>query len=255
MPLLHNELRALWQQAGYHTKMGSAAVVPPPSSKFKRLYHFTTAEHAVSDIVFSRLKVALLNQLNDPFELLSARFMNNRDIRSVIRKHKDQLAQEFGLLCFSADWTDPVLWTHYADKHKGMCFGFDVPVGEALKVEYQEARIEIANGRILDNDLEEQLLKTKYLSWEYEQEYRVQVRLTNADKEEALYFEKIGSRIHLAEVILGARCTSSVNEVRRIVNMQHADVVTFQSRLADGSFHIVPFESTIPSTASHKQKR
>jgi hypothetical protein len=31
-----------------------------------------------------------------------------------------------GLLCFGADWSSSVMWSHYADKHKGICLGFDV---------------------------------------------------------------------------------------------------------------------------------
>ncbi len=229
--------------------MGSAAVVPPPSSAFKRLYHLTSAEHAISDIVFRRLKVAQLNQLNDPFELLAARFLNNSGIRSAVTSYKDKLAREYGLLCFSEDWTDPVLWTHYGARHKGICLGFDVPAGLAEKVQYQENRI-VVEGAKIDEPLERKLLTTKYKSWQYEKEWRVPVLLKDAIIEEGINFERIGDRIHLAEVILGARCSASANDVRRVVDMHHANVVTFQARLAHGSFNIVPLETTTPRSAS-----
>ena len=41
-----------------------------------RLYHFTLAKHALSNIQNRWLKIAEINQLNDPFELLA---MNLRD--------------------------------------------------------------------------------------------------------------------------------------------------------------------------------
>jgi hypothetical protein len=245
---LHSELRPLWANAGYHSKMGSAAVVPPPSPHFKRLYHLTSAEHAISDIVFSRLKIADLNQLNDPFELLGARFLNNRNIMTAVQAHKDRLAKEYGLLCLSEDWTDPVLWTHYGARHKGICLGLDVPSGLAEKVKYQEDRIQVSSDT-LDDQLKRKLLLTKYKSWEYENEWRIPLLLAQATKEGALFFERLGNRIYLAEVILGARCTISADDVRRLVNKHHSDVETFQARLAKGSFNIVPDEATIPRQA------
>jgi hypothetical protein len=47
----YNEhLRQLWVDKGYSRDMGSAAVVPPPPDGFRRLYHFTSAEYAISSM-------------------------------------------------------------------------------------------------------------------------------------------------------------------------------------------------------------
>ena len=73
MPL-NNHLRALWRERGYPDGMGSAAVVPPPPKGIRRLYHLTSAEYAISNIVFNRLKVARFSDLNDPFELSAPGF-------------------------------------------------------------------------------------------------------------------------------------------------------------------------------------
>ena len=238
------KMRKLWAEAGYSPKVASAFVVPPPSSKFKRLYHLTSAEHAISNIALCRLKVALLNQLNDPFELLAAELLNNHELASAVRDFKSQLAAKVGLLCFSSDWNDPVLWTHYASRHSGICLGLDVPTELAMKVEYQNSRIKVSGGA-LDEMLQKTLLSTKYSSWKYEGEWRVQVDLAKSDKEGPIYFERIGHRIHLAEVVLGVNCAASVSSVANLVNKHHNDVVTFQARLAYGSFGIVPQEQTI----------
>jgi hypothetical protein len=251
---LHSELRVLWAKAGYHSKMGSAAVVPPPSPNYRRLYHLTSADYGISDIALCRLKVAQLDQLNDPFELLAARFLNNKDIKTAVQAYKDELAKEYGLLCFSEDWTDPVLWTHYGSRHKGICLGFDVPAGLAEQVTYQEDRI-IVDGNSIDKFLKRRLLLTKYESWRYEKEWRLPVLLGDAAKEGDVRFEQIGNRIHLAEVVLGARCTASVDQVRKLVNKHHANVVTFQARLANGSFLIVPLEHTIPKKPALRHVR
>ena len=60
---------------------------------------------------------------------------NARDRRGL--RDKDKLDSENGILCFSEDWTDPVLWTHYGAKHRGICLGFDVKDGFAKKIVYR----------------------------------------------------------------------------------------------------------------------
>jgi hypothetical protein len=211
------KMRALWEDAGYSRFMGSAFVVPPPPAKFKRLYHLTSADYAVSNVALCRLKVALLDQLNDPFELQAAKELNNRSLTLAIHEFRDQLAPKVGLLCFSEAWTDPVLWTHYGARHRGVCLGFDVPVELAMQVDYQNDRIKVVGGA-LDAMAQAALLSTKYSSWKYEREWRVQVDLSRAAKEGPIYFEQIGERIHLAEVVLGVNCVASVPAIQKLVD-------------------------------------
>jgi hypothetical protein len=116
---LNQHLRREWKKAGLPTSMGSAAAAPPPPKGFRRVYHLTSADHAINDIVFKRLKVARISELNDPFELLALNFRGN-NFKKVVREYKKKLDQEQGLLCFSTDWIDPVLWSHYAEKHMGV---------------------------------------------------------------------------------------------------------------------------------------
>src|SRR5262249_32150283 len=139
MPL-NRQLRKLWVDAGYSSHMGSAAVVPPPQAQYRRVYYLTTAEYGLSNIVFRRLEVARFSQLNDPFELLAPKF-TDRKMRDEVGKFKNAIDKEDGLLCFSSDWTDPVLWSHYGAKHTGICLGFDVEKSILRHVKYQSSRI------------------------------------------------------------------------------------------------------------------
>src|ERR1700681_4254027 len=90
--------------------------------------HLTLLEHAKTNIQFRRLKVAMFSDANDPFELLAlnCRGRGKREARKVLRQFKESQDDETGVLCFSRSWSNPVLWSHYADKHKGVCLGFDV---------------------------------------------------------------------------------------------------------------------------------
>ena len=62
--------KAEWERLGYDPEIGSAIATLPPPIEFLRVFHLTTAEFAISDIAFSRLKVATFADLNDPFESL-----------------------------------------------------------------------------------------------------------------------------------------------------------------------------------------
>src|SRR4051812_2710288 len=99
MPL-NTHLRKLWEQAGYSTKMGSAAVVPPPPSMWRRVYYLTSAEYAVSNIVFARIKLVRFTKLNDPFELLAPKSID-KSVQARVAEFRNTFDEENGVLCFS----------------------------------------------------------------------------------------------------------------------------------------------------------
>jgi hypothetical protein len=90
-----------------------------------RLYHFLSAEHALEDIAKRRIKISEIKQLNDPFELVCV-YQKDQGLRQALRVYKMAINARYGVLCFSKHWHNPVLWSHYADKHRGICLGFDI---------------------------------------------------------------------------------------------------------------------------------
>lgn len=243
---LNNELRSLWKDAGYPRTMGSAAVIPPPRRRDRRVYYMTSAEYAVSNIVFKRLKVARFSKLNDPFELLSLK-SSDRGIRKRAIAFRDRFDRQNGVLCFSEDWTDPVLWSHYGDRHRGVCLGFDTRKAKLKPVSYQAKRlVKKLEQEEFDPDLEQLLLVTKYESWSYEKEQRMLVPLSEADSEADLHFLSFDGDMELTEVILGPSCGINCARMREMVDERYPGVVTFQARLAWNSFQFVPDEKTVP---------
>jgi len=91
-----------------------------------RAYYLTGSQFAVSNLALRRIKIARFADLNDPFELLGVD-IGNKEHRSAFRATKDQLNESKGLICFSKSWSSPLMWGHYAEKHTGICLGFDVP--------------------------------------------------------------------------------------------------------------------------------
>ena len=102
---------------------------------YRRLYHFWNREHGLWTLQNRRVRVSRILELNDPFEFLA---LNLRDPikRRALREVKRELNRTKGILCFSENWNNPVMWAHYADRYKGVCLGFDVAVststGESL---------------------------------------------------------------------------------------------------------------------------
>ncbi len=245
---INKALRQKWVDAGYDPNMGSAIVMPPPPTDFLRLYYMTSAEFGISNIALGRLKVSRFSDLNDPFELMALK-SEDRQVRETTRKFKDEYDRHTGLLCFSANWTSPVLWSHYGSRHEGICLGVDLKRTMAQKVCYKDERVltsfEEAGGQ-LDERLKDVLLRTKFDHWRYEEEFRMFVRLDDVLREGRLHFYEFSDNLRLTEVILGPQCSLSLDAVRRLTRTQHRHAVVFKARLAWNSFADVPDECTVP---------
>src|SRR5258708_39847836 len=97
----------------------------------------------MDDLRKGRLKIATLDELNDPFELFAGS-LPEYTVRQAFRRGKDNLLTKIGFLCFSRDWRNPVQWSHYSDKHRGLCLGFDVADDFVRRVVYSKRRIATA---------------------------------------------------------------------------------------------------------------
>lgn len=242
--------RQAWVNAGYRSDLSSAAADQPPSPEFIRLYYLTSTTHALSNITFSRLKLARFRDLNDPFELLSVRLIDKK-LRAAVKDFKTNLDAQVGLLCFSEDWGSPLMWSHYAEKHRGICLGFDVLRTEVQAVKYDDKRVRAAldadsDPNNLPADLQTILRQTKCHEWRYEQEQRMCVTLTEATAVGTLHFRPFDNKLRLAEVVLGPNCAEPLEDVRRIVARHHPEARTYKARLAWQHFKVVPMESSVP---------
>jgi hypothetical protein len=164
---LNNDLRRFWCEAGGTGKESSAAVCMPAPDGCSQVYYLTSAEYATSNVVFRRLKVARFSELNDPFELLAPTTAQRR-LHLEIRKYRENFDADNEVLCFSSDWIDPVLWSHYGAQHHGICLGFNVPNAVLRDVKYQMDRMVIDTPTIkqgLNAAFADTILCTKFESW------------------------------------------------------------------------------------------
>jgi Protein of unknown function (DUF2971) len=206
------------------------------------VYHFLNANHGLDDIRRRRMKVATLHELNDPFELYGVS-LKDEGLRPVVRELKAKAAAQMGLLCFSRDWHNPVLWSHYGDRHTGLCLGFEVPDEHLFFVSYSRRRVAITaedlRYRVRGTDNFMKFLFTKYTHWRYEAEARVFINLTEVQSDNGLHFADFGTIFRLRTVIVGAQSAVTRGELSAALGELTATVKVFKARLAFRTFRVV----------------
>ena len=208
-----------------------------------RVYHFLNRQYGLENIRRRRLKVATINALNDPFEMIAAA-SPNAHVRAALLKAKDEINRHTGLLCFSRDWHNSVQWAHYAEKHQGLCLGFDLPDALLVPVQYQPRRITIVPGVIQPDGsvaamFIRDLVRTKSSHWRYENEVRRFVDFADCDTEGTLHFANFSDQLRLREVIVGHLSTVTRNELADALGDLAVTVRTKKARLAFRSFRVV----------------
>lgn len=206
-----------------------------------RGYHFVPSGFGLEDLRHRRLKIARLEELNDPFELLGFA-AREPAIRKAFADTKASLAKDRGMLCFSRGWHNPVQWSHYAEQHRGLCLGFDIPDAMLTEVTYLSKRPlpDMATLAGTGPAAQAEMIKvltTKFSHWRYENEVRVFIDLT--DPIGPLYFEDFGPSLTLREVIVGARCNASRANIAAALGSLASTVITRKARLAFRSFRVV----------------
>src|ERR1700735_183711 len=213
-------------------------MIESAASQPQRLYHFSATTFALDDIRNARLKIAQISDLNDPFEL-RCMDTSGRNVRWAYDGWREECSARFGVLCFTENWKDILQWSHYADRHRGICLGFDVAgePGKFGKVTYVDKKD--LPPETPDQGLVWHALTTKLKIWEYEREWRVFTTLKDevwsdyASKK--LYFADFGKALVLRHVILGFENTSSTKE---IFDLADGDVRVSRVQLADATFEL-----------------
>ena len=208
-----------------------------------RLYRFLNAEFGLRSIRERRLRIGRIEELNDDFEFVGLA-LRKRDDRVALRNMRKQLNVGNGVLCMSKDWESPLMWAHYADSHKGMVLGFDVPEKAYYAVEYIDQRPRLADFGLenlagISSEEMKRLIKMKAAGWKHEKEYRAYIALREGEEinGQTHYFMPFSEELRLREVIVGLRYQGSRAEIVEAV--ADAGVDTFMARGAFKDFRVV----------------
>jgi len=180
------------------------------------LYRYLNAQAALKSIESQSFKVGRIRDFNDPFEWrpgLTGYSPSGEGLaHTFIEKFLDRIHNMHGILCFSDTFRQPVLWSHYADKHRGVAFEVEYrnDPERVIKMKYTDERPVVDVRRIKEVEyLKSQLNRLifqKSTGWSYENEYRVFIRLRDCRADGEWYFRPIEmptEDILLKRVILG----------------------------------------------------
>ena len=122
----------------------------------------------------SRLKIRALvgDQIRDFHK------MGPEGRRAKLRELMEEIDELVGVLSLVERCDHVLMWSHYADSHRGLCLRFKVPreqsfFGEARKVVYSPVRPVLNPVKDKIEEMVEKALLTKAESWRYEAEWRV----------------------------------------------------------------------------------
>jgi hypothetical protein len=198
-----------------------------------RVYKFLSCKYGLKALREQRLKISEVHSLNDAFDLLPFD-LSDPEFRQGVVASRSEIGSNRGMLCFSQHWHNPVLWAHYAESHKGLCIGFDVPDDCAQPVTYIERPIKVTR---LDYETANKMLFTKYEHWHYEEGVRMWSTLE--DKSGGYYFKKFGDDLRVAEVICGAASPVSRRRIDQALGRRSNGIKTMRVRLAFDAFRVV----------------
>jgi hypothetical protein len=217
--------------------------------KTKRAYYMTSEKWAKIAIAERRLKLSRFYESNDPFELnlFDSRDQSDRLYVKLLNEYFDK---NVGMICFGVTNDAPAMWAHYADKHKGVCLGFDIEAIQLTPVTYTDAKLkfrfdpDLPNAGLAAPDLQ-RILLTKSTTWSYEAEHRVLAGLKVPDPSNGLYYVDFGAQTQLREVLIGHRCPWTTLQAAAAVGEVEKPVRIVKVRPAFGRFamveqHLVP---------------
>lgn len=192
-------------------------------------YHYLSSRNAIHDLERQMIRVSTLDTLNDPFELMPyLRHVGGENLKRYMEV-RNKVSKIYGFLCFSTITTEPLLWSHYADKHKGIALGFEVLNPEIFNVVYDSnpirKQIDLTEDIIRNKALFLDLAKIKYIKWEYEQESRMIVKLDECIKIDGHYFIEFKSRLKVKEIKLGAFYDNSKEYISELSIKLNAEII------------------------------
>jgi hypothetical protein len=222
-----------------------------------RLYYMTTLDTLEKFILPDQeIRISTFDKVNDPFELLGA-INGEKSMRRNFEWLRDHWTKTMGFISFSDNWKSPLMWAHYASNHTGVCLGIEVSNEKLLKMEYSPSRSALEFDatnfeNAADSELMEQIVVRKFQEWEYEREWRVLFPLDCDPKQPRpeYFYEQISPEFELREIILGARCARSLQEIQKQVFGVTATVQVKRARPAFGSFSMVHQKNEVPVSIS-----
>ncbi len=142
--------------------------------------------------------------------------------------------EESAVCCLSAVPDNILMWAHYANSHRGICFKFCGPVTAEwvpFPVSYSPERPRINLTKLREIPAMQNSVLLKSQDWSYEQEFRM------IDYRGGAGYRDI-PRGYLKGVILGARISDEDEEFVRTVCAERPEIELERARIHDTEFRV-----------------
>lgn len=226
-----------------------------PLSQGTLVYKFLPYEYGLEAIKRKRLKLSEINSLNDPYEFtLPSSNGSDQPIKAA--------DAQFLLLSLSKTYAEPLLWSHYADSHKGLCLEFSViRDGCYSPMDYEprpmlQSEIEAwkeSGSPESDAAMVRLAGYLKYEKWAYEDEVRVYIDgKVSRDRDGGLYFKSFDAAgLELRRVILGCCCKVSPKDFLKQLKKEQFNLLVPVNKVKKSSD---AFEMIFQNTPKKPQK-
>ncbi len=244
-----NTLRMLCQSEVYYSKPSefndplefSPTVIPDVSlGELENLYRQMIGE----ELSCENLKGFRYHSDEDGDHRLTDEFYQKR-IVDAIKTWLDIKMRYQGVLSLSGKWDSPLMWSHYADDHKGICIEYDASISACVaprRIDYEGGR-GIPVSDIIDwvlgdsasakEKIEQKYFYTKAAQWKYEDEWRYIENIEDNQRSRPAPF-------HITGIYFGMRCDKSViSSIVRLMLGPEVPNINFYILSAPASFDLI----------------
>jgi hypothetical protein len=199
------------------------------------------------------------NKVKEKLPILKEKFLNGEIDKEIF--------QNTGIVSLSKNPYNILMWSHYAQDHKGFVVGFRIPINATksdlpkidflcrlLEVNYSKERLKYAYGIDSDEVMLKKTILTKSIDWKYEEEERV----IDPYREPGIH--KYPRNDMLACVIAGVRMQKEhKNNIRKILNEIQPElrnkVKLFEAQESKEDYKIIIPSFNFPVTADTKSQQ
>ena len=175
-------------------------------------------------LVHNRLYSTDFGNLNDPMEGVFT--FSSKIESSIITKLKDEKSK-MKICSFSRTYKHGLMWSFYADEHRGCCFEVEVDdcsdLWEKVLVDYKENFYNLN-----DSSTVIEILSRKSKQWNYEKE----VRFLKESNTDTMYLP-----VKIKKIYLGMRmCDEDKKLIKKIVNAINSGIEIIEMKKEDIDF-------------------
>ncbi|WP_288956053.1 DUF2971 domain-containing protein [uncultured Polaribacter sp.] len=238
--------------------------------KEKNIFQYGNSQFLKNVLENNTIGFSSLKEFNDPFEScysynhyvknVETAFqyvveMNNGPISDKVSRLRNLIENslsKFKITCFSKTPYEPLMWAHYAEKHRGICYCFNKDEGIFNMLKYKGKQVTYSNllpkidyfdDRTTYEMIKpqiESIILTKSEKWNYEKEFRYYT----VSSENTHYFNPKS----LQAVIIGCRntCKEKTKKVIDFFNKKNGtDVKLLFAKISPDEYRMNIFEKEI----------